>query len=67
VLSFHNYLIATVDKLSWRMRLVGHVTHMGEMRSVCKLLAVKSEGKGPLRRPRHKWEGNIRMDFRVVG
>jgi hypothetical protein len=26
----------------------------------------KSEGKRPLGRPRHRWEGNIKMDFQEV-
>jgi hypothetical protein len=26
----------------------------------------KPEGKRPLRRPMHKWEGNIRMDLREI-
>jgi hypothetical protein len=25
-----------------------------------------SERKRPLRRPRHRWEGNIRLDFREI-
>jgi hypothetical protein len=27
----------------------------------------KSEGKRPLRRPRRRWEGNIKMDLQEVG
>ena len=27
----------------------------------------KPEGKRPLGRPRHRWEGNIRMDLQEVG
>jgi hypothetical protein len=27
----------------------------------------KPEGERPLRRPRHKWEHNIRMDFGEIG
>jgi len=27
----------------------------------------KPEGRRPLRRPRHRWEDNIRMDLREVG
>ena len=27
----------------------------------------KPEGKGPLERPRRRWEDNIRMDLREVG
>jgi hypothetical protein len=30
-------------------------------------LVVKPEGKRPLRRPKHRWEENIRMDLREVG
>jgi hypothetical protein len=29
---------------------------MGEMRNTYKILAGKPEGKGPLRRPSHKWK-----------
>jgi hypothetical protein len=27
----------------------------------------KPEGKRPLRKPRRRWEDNIRMDFREIG
>jgi hypothetical protein len=27
----------------------------------------KTEGKRPLGRPRHRWEDNIKMDFREIG
>jgi hypothetical protein len=30
-------------------------------------LTGKSEGKRPMRRPRHRWEDNIRMDVREIG
>jgi hypothetical protein len=30
-------------------------------------LAGRPEGKRPLRRPRHRWENNIRMDLREIG
>jgi hypothetical protein len=30
-------------------------------------LAVKPEGKRPLRRPRLRWEDNIKMDIQKVG
>jgi len=36
------------------MRLVGHVTHMGESRSVQRILVRKPEGKRPLGRSRHR-------------
>jgi hypothetical protein len=39
---------------------------MGEMRNVYKILIGKPEGKRPLRRPRHKQENNIKMDFNEI-
>jgi hypothetical protein len=39
---------------------------MGEMRNAYKILVGKPEGKRPLGRSRHRWEGNIRMDLREV-
>jgi hypothetical protein len=52
---------------SWRMRWVGHVAHMGERRNSYGILVGKPEGKRQLRRPRHSWEVNIRMDLRGMG
>jgi len=46
------------------MRLAGRVAWMGEMRNACKILVRKPEGMRPLRRCRHTWEDNIRMDLR---
>ena len=40
---------------------------MGEERGVNRVLAGKSEGKGPLGRPRRRWEDNIKMDLQEVG
>jgi len=40
---------------------------MGEMRNAYKILVRKLEGKRPLRRPRYRWEDNIRMDLREIG
>jgi hypothetical protein len=31
------------------------------------LMVRKSEGKKPLRRPRFRWEDNIRMEIREIG
>lgn len=36
-------------------RWVGHVVHMGEMRSAFNFLT--PEGKRPYERPRHRWQG----------
>jgi hypothetical protein len=38
-----------------------------EKRNAYRLLVGKSEGKGPLGRPRRKWVDNIRMDLGEVG
>jgi len=45
------------------MRWAGHVARMGERKGVYGVLVGKPEGKGPLGRPRHRWEGNIRLDL----
>jgi hypothetical protein len=50
-----------------RMRWAGHVARVGEERNACRLLVVKSEGRGPLGRPRRRWLNNIRMDIVEVG
>jgi hypothetical protein len=62
------------------MRLTYHVTlnfnnSMDERDGTCnawrgekciQYLVGKSEGKRPLGRPRHRWEGNMRMDLREI-
>ena len=45
----------------------GHVARVGEERGVYRILVVKQEGKRPLRRPRHRWLDNIRIDLQEVG
>ena len=52
---------------SRRMRWVRHVARMGEERRVYKFLVGKPEGRRPLRRPRHRWVDNIRMELQEVG
>jgi hypothetical protein len=37
-----------------------------ETRGVYSVLVGKSEGKGPLERPRRRWEDNIKMDLQEV-
>jgi hypothetical protein len=32
-----------------------------------QVLVGRPEGKRPLGRPRHRWENNIKMDFREIG
>ena len=40
---------------------------MEEWRGEHKVLVGKAEGKRPLRRPRHRWEDNIKLDLEEVG
>jgi hypothetical protein len=40
---------------------------MGEMKCACKIFVGKSEGKRPLRRPRRRWEYNVKIDLRKIG
>jgi predicted small integral membrane protein len=46
-----------------RMRWAGHVAEMFEKRNAYRLLVLKPEGRRPLRRQRHRWVDNIRMDL----
>jgi hypothetical protein len=48
------------------MRWVRHAACMGELRNLYKILIGKPEGKRPLRKPRHRWEGNIKMYLREI-
>jgi hypothetical protein len=58
--------IVRVIKLR-RMRWAGHVAHMGEGRGVYRVLVGRPEGKRPLRRPRRRWEDNIKLDLKEIG
>jgi hypothetical protein len=40
---------------------------MGERRGVYRVLVGKPEGKRPLRRPRRRWECNIKIDLQELG
>jgi hypothetical protein len=51
---------------SRRMGWAGNVACMGEERKLYKVL-VESLKERPLRRPRHRWQDCIRMDFRQIG
>jgi hypothetical protein len=39
----------------------------GGKESAYRVLVGRPEGKGPLGRPRHRWEDNIKMDIQEVG
>jgi len=40
---------------------------MGESRGVYRVLVGKPKSKGPVGRPRRRWEDNIKMDLQEVG
>jgi len=49
------------------MRWAGYVARMGDGRGVFRVLVGSPEGKRPLRRPRHKWEDDIKVDLSEIG
>jgi len=51
---------------SRRMRWAGHVARMGQGRGVHRVLLGKPEGRGPLGRPRRRWEDNIKTERQEV-
>jgi len=55
------------DKKSRKMRWVEHVTRMGERRGVYRVMVGKPEGKSLLRRPRRRWDDNMKMDLHKLG
>jgi hypothetical protein len=50
-----------------RMRWVGHVAHMGEVRCAYNILVWRPEGRRPLGRTRHRWEDNIKIELQELG
>jgi len=48
------------------MKWAGHVAHVTEMRIAYRILVGRPERKRPLRRPRRRWEDNIRMDHKEI-
>jgi hypothetical protein len=51
---------------SRRLRWAGHVARMGERRGAYRALVGNPEGRRPIRRPKRRWEDNIKMDLREV-
>jgi hypothetical protein len=49
-----------------RQRWAGHISRMEEGRSAFKILESKLTGKRTLRRPRRRWDDNIRMDLEEI-
>jgi len=50
-----------------RLKWVGHVACMGEMRNVYKTFTGKPERKKPCGRQRHRLYDNIRKDLKEIG
>ena len=46
---------------------MGNEPRLGENRSACWVLVVKTERKRPLMRHRRRWEDNVRMDLKDIG
>ena len=51
---------------SRRLRWAGHVAHIEEYRNIYRVLEGRPQGKRPLDGQRHRWEDNIKMDFKQV-
>jgi len=51
---------------SRRIRWAGYVVHMGQKKSIYRVLVGKPERKRPLGRPRRRWEDSIKMDLQEV-
>jgi len=51
---------------SRKMRPLRHVACMWEKKNAYRLLVQKAEGKRPHGRPRHEWEGIIKLDFNRI-
>jgi hypothetical protein len=51
---------------SRRMRFVGHVAHMGEIRNAYKILVWRCEGKTILGRHGHEWEDTVKMALKEI-
>jgi hypothetical protein len=52
---------------SRRMRWAEHVARKGEGRGAYRILVGRPEGRRPLRRPRRRWDDNIKMDLQEMG
>jgi hypothetical protein len=58
-------IYCTSDKIK-KNEMGGACSAYGLRREVYRVLVGKAEEKGPLGRPRRRWEYNIKMDFQDV-
>jgi hypothetical protein len=49
------------------MRLEGHVACMEMKRNACRVLLGKPEEERLLRKPRHRWKHDIKMELKEIG
>jgi hypothetical protein len=49
------------------MRWVGYVARVADRRDEYYALVVRSELKRPLRRPKRRWEDNVKIDLEELG
>jgi hypothetical protein len=52
---------------SRRIGWANHVACVGEMRNAYRILVGKPQRKRPLRKPRRRWENNIKMNLKEIG
>jgi hypothetical protein len=52
---------------SRRLRWAGHVARMNKGSGAYRILVWRPQGRRPLGRPKHRWEGDIKMDLQEVG
>jgi hypothetical protein len=52
---------------SRRMRWMGHVVLLEDMRNGYKIVVGKPEGKRPLLISKYIWEDNIKIDLKEIG
>jgi len=65
-ISFRSFIICTFQIKEDEMAGVCS-THVGQMRNAYTNLVGKPEGRETLKRPRRRWEDNIRKDLRETG
>ena len=53
--------------ISRRMKWLGHVVRMGGKRSAYRVLVGTPQRKRPLRRPRLRWEYDIKENLKGIG
>jgi hypothetical protein len=61
--SHHIISVIKSQRIGW----AGHVANVGPRRGACRVLMVSRRGKSPLKRYRHIWEDNKKVNLQEVG